>query len=62
MILGFGKIFRRGIRNSWVEKTKRYKKIEKSLEEELERQMEELGYNKYGCGRCHLYWRLKKKL
>ena len=49
------------MRTSWVEKTRRYKRIEAELEAELERIMKEQ-YGDIGLGTCHIYWRLKKEL
>ena len=49
------------MRTSWVEKTRRYKRIEAELEAELERIMKEQ-YGDIGLGSCHIYWSLKKEL
>ena len=49
------------MRTSWVEKTRRYKRIEAELEAELERIMKEQ-YDDIGLGSCHIYWSLKKEL
>jgi hypothetical protein len=49
------------MRTSWVEKTRRYKRIEAELEAELERIMKEQ-YGDIGLGSCYIYWSLKKEL
>ena len=49
------------MRTSWVEKTRRYKRIEYELEAELDRIMKEEDGD-IGLGYCHIYWSLKKEL
>jgi len=55
-------LIRRRMRSSWIEKTWYYKRIEPKVEAELDRQMEKMGLNNIGLGKCHIYWDLKKKL
>ena len=50
------------MRTSWVEKTRRYKKIEAELEAELDRRMKEIYSDGPVLGSCHTYWNLKKEL
>lgn len=46
------------IKHDPVEKTKKYKEIEKELEEKIKA---EIGDNMY-LGRCHIYWKTKARI
>ena len=50
------------IKKDRVERTFKYRRIRKELEEKIEKKMNDLGYSNYGIGMCHIYWNIKKNI